>query len=112
MPEVMEALKKTFQKSMIVLEKAATTAMALPAMIDGDVGLIEGEIQPSAPVMQRRDGSSIRDRVWAKLVEDRSRGNLPRSRGAPCPCPPCPPTSSGAELPPATSLTPALACSQ
>lgn len=72
--EIMEVVKARFQEEVVELEKAVSTVAAMPALIEGDTGVIEGMIQPSATLMRRQDGSTMRDSVYGQMFVDRQRG--------------------------------------
>lgn len=56
--------REEMNKVMEDVKSAAAVLAAMPAVIDGDRGVIEAEIQPAAPIMRRADGSSIRDSMY------------------------------------------------
>jgi hypothetical protein len=56
--------RETMNGAMEDLKTAAAVIAAMPAVIDGDRGVIEAEIQPAAPIMRRADGTSIRDSLF------------------------------------------------
>jgi len=61
-----EAMAKELCRKM---EEAAATTMALPSVVEGDRGIYEHESQPSAPLMRRPDGSTMKDYVYGSVVE-------------------------------------------
>ena len=66
--------KETMNGAMEDLRTAAAIIAAMPAVIDGDRGVIEAEIQPAAPIMRRADGTSIRDSLF---VFAKDHGDVP-----------------------------------
>ena len=69
MDEFLSAYKQEMSEAMEDLKSAAAVIAAMPAVIDGDRGVIEAEIQPAAPLMRRADGTSIRDSLFVFAKE-------------------------------------------
>ncbi|KAL9122244.1 MAG: hypothetical protein Q9187_001196 [Circinaria calcarea] len=80
--EVIAVYKERFTSEIEALEEATAVVAAMPAVIEGDTGVIENEIQPAAPLMRRYDGSTIRDVVWEQVLNDRESG-VTQSRNPP-----------------------------
>jgi hypothetical protein len=72
--EVIDAYKRSRPEMMKEMEQAVAVAAALPTIFEGVVGAIENEIQPSAPLMRRYDGTTMRDAVYGQMVADRNSG--------------------------------------
>lgn len=84
--EIITVVKERFPEELRELEEATAIVAAMPALIEGDTGVIEGMIQPSAPLMRRHDGTTMRDGVYEQMTLDRSTGvaqarNPPESTG-------------------------------
>ncbi|KAK6436903.1 hypothetical protein LTR95_006907 [Oleoguttula sp. CCFEE 5521] len=80
--EVMEVYKTSVMDMMKEMEQAVSVAAALPTIFEGVVGAIENEIQPSAPLMRRYDGTTMRDTIYAQMTADRESG-VAQSRNPP-----------------------------
>ncbi|KAK5162691.1 uncharacterized protein LTR77_011244 [Saxophila tyrrhenica] len=80
--EVMDAYKKSRPEMIKEMENAVAVAAALPTIFEGVVGAIENEIQPSAPLMRRYDGTTMRDAVYVQMSADRDSG-VAQSRNPP-----------------------------
>jgi len=72
--EVIDAYKRSRPEMMKEMEQAVAVAAAVPTIFEGIVGAIENEIQPSAPLMRRYDGTTMRDAVYGQMVADRNSG--------------------------------------
>ncbi|KAF4460192.1 benzoate 4-monooxygenase cytochrome P450 [Fusarium albosuccineum] len=72
--EILTVVKERYPEQMRELEEAVAVVGAMPALIEGDTGVIEGMIQPSAPLMRRYDGTTMRDNVYEQMMTDRSDG--------------------------------------
>jgi len=84
--EIVNFVKERFPEELKALEEATAVVAAMPALIEGDTGVIEQMMQPAAPLMRRYDGTTIRDRVYEQMMVDRSSGvsqmrNPPQSLG-------------------------------
>jgi len=51
------------------MEEAAAITKALPNVVEGDRGIYEHESQPSAPLMRRPDGSTMKDPVFGSVTK-------------------------------------------
>ncbi len=80
--EVMDAYKRSRPEMIKQMENAVAVAAALPTIFEGIVGAIENEIQPSAPLMRRYDGTTMRDAVYVQMTADRNSG-VAQSRNPP-----------------------------
>lgn len=80
--EVMNAYKKSRPEMMKEMEQAVAVAAALPTVLEGNVGVIESEIQPAAPLMRRYDGTNMKDPLYMQMQTDMNSG-VAQSRNPP-----------------------------
>ena len=80
--DIVSAIKERFPTEIAELEEAVSVVAAMPAVIEGDTGVIEGVIQPAAPLMRRYDGTTMRDGVYEQMLQDRS-NNVAQARNPP-----------------------------
>jgi hypothetical protein len=97
--EVIDAYKRSRPEMMKEMEQAVAVAAAVPTIFEGVVGAIENEIQPSAPLMRRYDGTTMRDAVYGQMVADRNSG-VAQARN--------PPTSSNIFANPSATQVPTM----
>lgn len=71
---ITEAYKQRFEKYLKNMEQGAMIIGGMPAVLEGDTGVFENEIQPAAPIMRRYDGSTMRDSVYQQVLDDRNSG--------------------------------------
>jgi hypothetical protein len=57
----MDTYKDMYTKRLTDLDEFVAQVEALPAVIEGDRGIYEHDIQPSAPIMRRNDNTPMRD---------------------------------------------------
>lgn len=72
--EIVEVFKERFPEELTRLEEAAAVVAAMPALIEGDTGVIESMSQPAAPLMRRYDGTTMRDGIYEQMMVDRASG--------------------------------------
>ncbi|KJX99476.1 hypothetical protein TI39_contig356g00002 [Zymoseptoria brevis] len=80
--EAMNAYKRSRPERLKEMEQAVAVAAALPTIFEGNVGAIENEIQPSAPLMRMYDGTNMKDALYQQVQMDRSTG-IAQSRNPP-----------------------------
>lgn len=80
--EIVDACKSTYPNLVRELEGAVSVFAAMPTLIEGNMGVIESEIGPSAPLMRRYDGSTMSDAVYQQMRSDADTG-IAQSRNPP-----------------------------
>lgn len=116
--DIITVVKERFPEELVQLEEATAVVAAMPALIEGDTGVIEGMIQPSAPLMRRYDGTTMRDGIYEQMMMDRNTGvaqarNPPQSMGVFSSNDPAPNTSifAGSTMPTSQSMNMGMAAS-
>ncbi|KAK1827134.1 hypothetical protein QBC39DRAFT_375890 [Podospora conica] len=62
-----EALVTVGRKSVALMQEAQARNEGLIATIEGDTGIYAGETVPTAPLMRRRDGTSLKQSLYAEI---------------------------------------------
>ncbi len=73
MNEFLEDFKSAFGELLKKMEEHLGICSALPQILEGMTGIYEHETQPSAPLLRRNDGSTMKDYVYGRIVESGSK---------------------------------------
>lgn len=81
----LEAAMNKFKQMFIRVSESMDESVAIMAQfvknLDGEIGTIETEIQPAAPIIDHKDGSTIRDLVYSRMRVDKSTNNIKTQSG-------------------------------
>jgi hypothetical protein len=81
--DVLAAYKDTMVTRMKDLDEAVHLIKAFPAVLEGSKGLIEKEIQPSAPLMRKPDGATLSSGMYVYMNQAGGQGQMPARQQQP-----------------------------